>query len=82
MPFGYGARLCLGKAFALAEIKLLVAGIVMEYELRDDPESATTEWTMQQLGTQNAMPRGQRCDLRLRRLTEWERKRGGDAGCR
>lgn len=76
MPFGYGARLCLGKAFAVAEIKLLIAGIVMEFGLSDDPQSATTGWTMQQLGTQNAMPRGRRCDIKFRQLTGWERSQG------
>ncbi|KAK8064709.1 hypothetical protein PG994_007347 [Apiospora phragmitis] len=78
MPFGYGARLCLGKAFALAEIKLLIACIVTVYELRNDPASGTTEWTMQQLGTQNSMPRGQRCHLRFRRLPECKHKRAGE----
>ncbi|KAL7946065.1 cytochrome P450 family protein [Trichoderma barbatum] len=75
IPFGYGARLCLGKAFAMAEIKLLVAGIVMEFALCNDPQSATTDWSMEQLGTQNAMPRGRRCDLRFRQLLRWERLR-------
>ncbi|KFG81169.1 Cytochrome P450 family protein [Metarhizium anisopliae] len=76
MPFGYGARLCLGKAFAVAEIKLLIAGIVTEFRLWDDPQSPTTERSMEQLGTQNAMPRGQRCDVGFRQLSEWERERG------
>ncbi|KHO01328.1 Cytochrome P450 family protein [Metarhizium album ARSEF 1941] len=76
MPFGYGARLCLGKAFAVAEIKLLIAGIVMEFGLWDDPQSATTHKSMEQLGTQNAMPRGRRCDLGFRLLTDWERSCG------
>jgi len=66
MPFGYGARLCVGKAFAVAEIKLLIAGVVMEFDFRNDPLSTTTDWSMEQLGTQNAMPRGQRCDLSFR----------------
>jgi cytochrome P450 len=65
IPFGSGARLCLGKVFALAEIKLLIAGIVMEYNICADPKSGTTDWSMGQLGTQNALPRGQRCDLSL-----------------
>lgn len=68
MPFGYGARLCLGKAFALAEIKLLVAGLIMEFEMCEDPDSPTTDWSMKQLGTQNALPRGLRCDISFRRL--------------
>ncbi|KAG6034701.1 hypothetical protein E4U41_006436 [Claviceps citrina] len=66
MPFGYGARLCLGKAFAQAETKLLIAGIVMDFDFCEDPLSETTDWSMEQLGTQNAMPRGRRCDLSFR----------------
>ncbi|KAK2608933.1 hypothetical protein QQS21_002509 [Conoideocrella luteorostrata] len=79
MPFGYGARLCLGKAFAIAEIKLLIAGIVMKYGLCDDPQSATTNRSMEQLGTQNAMPRGQRCDIRFRQLAGSELSRSNNA---
>ncbi|KAG6011872.1 hypothetical protein E4U43_008068 [Claviceps pusilla] len=66
MPFGYGARLCLGKAFAVAEIKLLIAGVVTVFDFCNDPMSATTDWSMEQLGTQSAIPRGQRCDLSFR----------------
>lgn len=76
MPFGYGARLCLGKAFAVAEIKLLIAGIVREFGLCEDPHSATTRASMEQLGTQNAVPRGRRCDIGFRQLAEWERSAG------
>ncbi|VUC36338.1 unnamed protein product [Clonostachys rosea] len=71
MPFGYGARLCLGKAFAVAEIKLLIAGIIVEFSVRRDPSSTTTtEWSMQQLGTQNGMPRGRMCELIFDQLTD------------
>lgn len=71
MPFGYGARLCLGKAFAVAEIKLLLAGIIVEFSVRRDPLSTTTtEWSMQQLGTQNGMPRGRMCELIFDQLTD------------
>ncbi|CAG9988548.1 unnamed protein product [Clonostachys byssicola] len=73
MPFGYGARLCLGKAFAVAEIKQLVAGVLLAFSVRRDPQSeTTTDWTMEQLGSQNAMPRGRRCDLGFHRLAERE----------
>ncbi|KAL7917976.1 cytochrome P450 family protein [Trichoderma austrokoningii] len=68
MPFGYGARLCLGKAFAVAEIKLLIAGIMLEFSVCNDRQSATTHRSMEQLGTQNAIMRGRRCDLGFARL--------------
>ena len=68
IPFGYGARLCLGKPFAQASIKHFVAGILMQFEVCIDPRSGTTSRTMVQLGTQNALPRGRRCELLLKRL--------------
>lgn len=68
MPFGYGARLCLGKAFALAEIKIMMACLLLRFQLSEDAQSLTNAQTMTQLGTQNALPRGLRCDIRIRRL--------------
>lgn len=66
IPFGYGARLCLGKPFAQAGIKHFVAGILMQFKVCIDPRSGTTSRTMAQLGSQNALPRGRRCELLLK----------------
>ena len=52
IPFGYGARLCLGKPFAQAGIKQFVADILMQFEVCMDPRSGTTSQTMAPLGTQ------------------------------
>ncbi|GAD93148.1 hypothetical protein FG10991.1 [Paecilomyces variotii No. 5] len=68
MPFGYGARFCLGATFALVQIKMLVAFIVLRLELRPDPSSPTDHHSMDQLDTQNALPRGLRCDLSIREI--------------
>jgi cytochrome P450 len=68
IPFGYGARLCLGQSFANAEIKLFVACLVLKFKIREDRTSATNAASMAQLGTQNALPRGLRCDISFRRI--------------
>lgn len=68
MPFGYGARLCLGRAFAVAEIKILMAYMLLQFEFRGDLNSSTDKESMKQLGTQNALPRGLRCDIAVRAL--------------
>ncbi|KAM3513582.1 hypothetical protein MY11210_002777 [Beauveria gryllotalpidicola] len=68
IPFGYGARLCLGKAFAVAEIKLLLACLLLNFDIHENEQSGTNATTMGQLGTENALPRGLRCDVLFRRL--------------
>ena len=34
LPFGFGGRICPGKKIALSEIKVLLCGILMKYEVR------------------------------------------------
>ena len=68
MPYGQGARVCLGVPFAMTQMKLLIAFLLLEFEFREDTTSATNAETMSQLGTQSALPRGLRCDLHVRRL--------------
>lgn len=68
MPFGYGARFCLGSTFALVQMKILIAFVVLRLEIRDDPSSNTDRHSMDQLDTQNALPRGLRCDISIREI--------------
>ncbi|TDZ35589.1 Cytochrome P450 monooxygenase cypX [Colletotrichum spinosum] len=65
IPWGYGARVCLGKAFATLEVKLLVAYLLLRYRISEDAASPTNADSMMQLGTQDALPKGLRCDLRV-----------------
>ncbi|KZL86606.1 cytochrome p450 family protein, partial [Colletotrichum incanum] len=68
MPFGYGSRVCLGKAFATVEVKLLVACLLLQYNISEDPGSGTNVDSMAQLGTQDALPKGLKCDLKVERV--------------
>ncbi|KAF4455971.1 cytochrome p450 family protein [Fusarium austroafricanum] len=61
VPFGYGARLCLGKAFANLQIKMFVAGIYSMYNTRlEVPGRVMDQW-----GTQDALPKELKCRLRF-----------------
>ncbi|KAK2052047.1 cytochrome P450 family protein [Colletotrichum caudatum] len=68
MPFGYGARVCLGKPFATVEVKLLVAFLMLRYSISEEPAGRTNVETMKQVGTQDALPRGLCCDVLVRPL--------------
>jgi len=39
MPFGGGARVCLGMAFSLLEQKIFLIKLLKRYEITMDPES-------------------------------------------
>ena len=68
IPFGYGARMCLGKAFATMEITLLVASLCLRYDIEVDTNSMTPE-AMWQTGSMDSVPYGLRCDLILHPLS-------------
>jgi cytochrome P450 len=68
IPFGYGARVCLGKVFANAEVKLLTTAVVLNFELSRDELSDTNDASMVQMGTQNALPLGLKCEIHFQRV--------------
>ncbi|KAK4499669.1 hypothetical protein PRZ48_010187 [Zasmidium cellare] len=65
VPFGHGARVCIGQHLAMMEIRLLIATIYRAYETRLG--ETATDYEMHQLGTLAAVPRGLRCELHVDR---------------
>jgi hypothetical protein len=53
----------------MAQMKHLVAFFILSHEFFVDKNSATSEASMMQLGTQSALPRGLKCDLKARRIS-------------
>lgn len=69
MPFGQGTRVCIGRALATVQVKMLVGALLLRYRLEVDKESKTNETTMRQISTQDALPWGLRCDLKVIPIT-------------
>ncbi|KAL6817673.1 benzoate 4-monooxygenase cytochrome P450 [Trichoderma camerunense] len=59
IPFGYGGRVCLGKALATMEIKLLMAGLYRKY--KTVMTESSTHASMRQCSTHDAVPWGLQC---------------------
>ncbi|KAF5267736.1 hypothetical protein FOXYS1_1379 [Fusarium oxysporum] len=68
IPFGYGGRVCLGKALATMELELLIARLYLEHESL--ATLATNAVSMKQCSTHDAVPRGLECVVRFRRMKD------------
>lgn len=68
IPFGYGGRICLGKALATMEIKLLIARLYVKYETA--MTASSTAESMKQCSTHDAVPKALECVVRFRKADE------------
>ena len=68
MAFGYGGRICLGKALATLEIKVLIARIYLKYVTIMTASSSAE--SMKQYSTHDAVPKALKCMIGFRSVEE------------
>ena len=68
ISFGIGGRICLGKSLAVMEIKILIARLYLEHE--SIMCGKTTDESMKQCSTHDAVPKGLECFVRFQRVEE------------
>ncbi|KAF5690503.1 benzoate 4-monooxygenase cytochrome P450 [Fusarium denticulatum] len=68
IPFAYGGRICLGKALATMELKLLIASLYLEHE--SVATLVTNAESMKQCSTHDAVPRGLKCVVRFKKMKD------------
>ncbi|KAI0869100.1 hypothetical protein GGS24DRAFT_479820 [Hypoxylon argillaceum] len=69
MPFGCGGRICLGKALATMEARMLAAAIYCDYESPATPGCPPA--SMEQCSRHSAIPRFKTCSIAFRRLVKF-----------
>ncbi|EEP79350.1 predicted protein [Uncinocarpus reesii 1704] len=69
IPFGYGARICLGKALGIMELKMLAAFLLLRYEIATTPEMGDGKsGPMWQCGSIEAVPIGLKGEMIFTKL--------------
>jgi cytochrome P450 len=64
IPFGCGARICLGKALGLMELKVMIAHLLLRFKFEPVREMGNGKTgPLWQSGTIEAVPIGLRCDI-------------------
>uniref|UniRef100_A0A8D8WYC2 Cytochrome P450 4c3 n=1 Tax=Cacopsylla melanoneura TaxID=428564 RepID=A0A8D8WYC2_9HEMI len=73
IPFSYGPRDCVGKKYAMLQMKTIVSSVVSKYRVLPTPEcNKMQDIRMEVRSTLKLL---ETCTIRLRRRSEWEQER-------